>query len=466
MNQRCRQLAAGTDTGDCILYVMGRDQRVRDNHALLAAQSEALEHELPLLVVFNVLRRTGHRRREHYQFMVDGLKHVEKDLAKFDIPFLLTVGTPAVEIEKIAKELKPRTIYYDFSPLRGVRAQQKDLSRRVSCRVVVVDTHNIVPVWVASDKEEYAAHTLRRKLHKLIEEWAVEPGAIKTHPHQFDKKPRGATWSDVDDVVSIQNTSGIDHGFSSGETAARRKLTAFVETGLERYALKRNDPGADALSDLSPYLHYGQLSSLRIVLEILKRVDQPPLLFRQPKMPSAGEGPDRQDGADAYVEELVVRKELSDNFCLYQPDYDNLNGARDWAQKTLKKHEADPRETIYSRAQLEHANTHDDLWNAAQIQLVSSGKIHGYMRMYWAKKILEWSEHPADAIEHAIYLNDSYHIDGGDPNGYVGIMWSLTGVHDRPWFDRDIYGTIRYMSAGGISKKFDTEKYIETWQKN
>ena len=466
MDKRTLELAAGNDKGDCVIYVMGRDQRVLDNHALLAAQSDAHDHKVPLLVMFNVLRSTGFRRREHYEFMVEGLKQVEKDLATHDIPFLMTIGTSAVEIEKVAKQVKPRAIYFDFSPLRGVRAQQKDLASRVSCKVAVVDTHNVVPAWVVSDKEEYAAHTLRRKLHKVIEDWAVEPETVKKQRYTFDKKPTGVSWSEVDEVVKKQKESGINHGFTSGETAARHKLAAFLETGLEKYAIDRNDATKDALSDLSPYYHYGQLSSLRALLGIIEKAEQPPLLFRQPKMPDGGSDPSVQDGVDAYVEELIVRKELSDNFCLHQPHYHSLDGARDWSKKTLDKHAGDPRETTYSRTQLEHAHTHDELWNAAQNQLITTGKIHGYMRMYWAKKILEWSDSVDEAIKHAIYLNDSYHIDGGDPNGYVGVMWSIAGVHDRPWFDRDIYGTIRYMSDGGISKKFDTKKYIETWQKS
>ena len=157
------------------------------------------------------------------------------------------------------------------------------------------------------------------------------------------------------------------------------------------------------------------------------------------------------------------RRELSDNFCLYNPDYDTLNGAKDWAKQSLEKHASDPREFTYTRDQLEAGETHDELWNAAQLQLRKSGKIHGYVRMYWAKKILEWSSSPEYAITTAVLLNDRYHLDGGDPNGYVGVLWSIAGVHDRPWFERDVYGKIRYMSAGGAKTKFDTAAYIQRW---
>jgi deoxyribodipyrimidine photo-lyase len=240
-------------------------------------------------------------------------------------------------------------------------------------------------------------------------------------------------------------------------------LDTFLETGLDQYAGGRNDASQDAHSNLSPYLHYGQLSSLRILLDIMKMSPEPPQIFRSFKIPSFDGQPSEQDGIDAFIEELIVRKELADNFCFYNPHYDSLDGAKGWAKKSLAEHADDPREFVYTKDQLEAARTHDDLWNAAQSQLVKTGKIHGYMRMYWAKKILEWTDAPADAIKLAVQLNDTYHLDGGDPNGYVGVLWSIAGIHDRPWFNRSVYGTVRYMSAGGISKKFDTKQYICRW---
>ena len=164
---------------------------------------------------------------------------------------------------------------------------------------------------------------------------------------------------------------------------------------------------------------------------------------------------------NAFLEELIVRRELSDNFCYYNPDYDNIGGFPDWARKTHDKHRKDPRAVIYSRDQFEHAQTHDDLWNAAQMEMVKRGKMHGYMRMYWAKKILEWTQSPEIALETAIYLNDRYEIDGRDPNGYTGIAWSIGGVHDRAWSERSVFGKVRYMSYNGCKSKFNIKKYIE-----
>ena len=451
------------DDGRCVLYVMSRDQRVRDNHALLEAQEEALEHSLPLAVVFNLLPANGYRRREHYEFMIDGLKEVESDLREKQIEFVLTIGDTAKNVTGLIEDLKPRSVYFDFSPLRGPRKVQKKIASSSRCQVAVVDTHNVIPVWVTSDKEEFAAHTIRRKIHKLIEEWAVDPGAVKKHPHEFEKKPESATWSDAERIVKKIPTNGIEHGFTSGETAARRKLSGFIETGLKRYATDRNDALADAQSDLSPYLHFGQISALRILLDIMDEKSHPPQIFTSFKMPVHGDQAYEANGIDSFIEELIVRRELADNFCFYNSKYDTLAGAKDWAKKTLQDHADDPRDFIYTKKQLEDAQTHDELWNAAQMQLRRTGKIHGYMRMYWAKKILEWTNSPATALSWTIELNDTYHLDGGDPNGYVGIMWSIAGVHDRPWFDRSVFGTIRYMARSGADKKFDTKQYVAKW---
>lgn len=442
---------------------MGRDQRVRDNHALLAAQAEALEHGLGLIVVFNLLTKSGYRKREHYEFMVSGLKEVEKDLAANNIAFMVTIGPASKNLIRLTQEMHPRSLYFDFSPLRGPRATQKLVAKSVSCRIAVVDTHNIVPAWVTSDKEEFAAHTIRRKLHRLIAEWAVEPGAVQNHPYTFDKKISGATWNDVESVVKTIPASGIRHGFKPGEAAAEIAMQQFIESRLSGYADGRNDANTDGQSNLSPYLHYGQVSSLRVLLSLMDSTTHLPQLFNSLKMPGYVGEPTAANAVDSFVEELIVRKELSDNFCFYNSAYDSLDGARDWAKKTLADHANDSREFTYTKQQFEAAQTHDELWNAAQLQLTKSGKIHGYMRMYWAKKILEWTDSPERAIQIAIELNDTYHLDGGDPNGYVGILWSMAGIHDRPWFNRSVYGSVRYMAESGAKKKFDTKRYIERW---
>lgn len=185
--------------------------------------------------------------------------------------------------------------------------------------------------------------------------------------------------------------------------------------------------------------------------------------MQKAKLASYEDEPTKADSINAFLEELIVRKELSDNYCFYNSNYASINGAKDWARETLEAHKDDEREYTYTQDELESAQTHDDAWNAAQNQMMKTGKMHGYMRMYWAKKILEWSKTPEHAIQAAVYLNDHYSIDGGDPNGYIGIMWSIAGVHDRAWTERPVYGKIRYMNANGLKRKFDVDEYVSMW---
>lgn len=434
--------------GKCVVYVMSRDQRVRDNHALLAAQRHAIEYGLPLAVAFCLYNKVRYRAREHFRFMVDGLRQVEADLAEYNIPFMLFLGDPLKRIHLLAHYTNPEAIYLDFNPLYGPTALQAQLAKSLDVPQYTVDTHNIVPAWLASDKQEVGARTLRPKIHKQLDRFVIEPQTLVRHPILWpgtvmsinELHPR------IDTMLAAIASNGVHVLCTSGENAAHRALETFVATRLRGYAVNRNDPSILGTSDLSPYLHFGQLASLRVVLRVQQEL--------------AADESLRAD-VEALIEEIVIRKELSDNFCAYGAGYKRLDAAPAWAQATLAKHTDDQREFEYSREQFEQAATHDPAWNAAQRQLLRTGKIHGYMRMYWAKKVLEWSASPQEAIDTLIYLNDFYSIDGGDPNGYVGILWSVAGVHDRPWAERPVYGTVRSMVYAGLKRKFDIEKYIE-----
>ena len=249
--------------------------------------------------------------------------------------------------------------------------------------------------------------------------------------------------------------------------SAKKALDAFIDTGLERYGSERNDPNARAQSNLSPYLHYGILSAASIALAVIEKVDAPIQDILEASRNKAKIDPKKQptllDNAGAFLEELIVRRELSDNFCFYNSSYDSVEGFPEWALRSHAKHRKDKREYLYTLNEFEEGRTHEALWNAAQLEMVKTGKMHGYMRMYWAKKILEWTESPEEAMKVAIYLNDTYELDGRDPNGYAGIAWSIGGVHDRAWFERPVFGQIRYMNANGCKSKFDTDAYIAAW---
>jgi deoxyribodipyrimidine photo-lyase len=435
--RRALNAATAPSDGRCVLYVMSRDQRTVDNHALLAAQRHAIAGELPLVVAFVVYPRPHGRAREHYAFMLDGLDDVDADLAAHDIPFVIRVARegPLRALPSLVSERRPAAIYVDFSPLRGPRGLRSALATGVDVPVFEVDTHNIVPAWIASDKQESAARTIRPKIHAQLRRFLVAPPPLLSHPFGLQHGLKSESLSSVRRaVLPSLPSNGTSIAAVPGQIAAARALRSFVSDRLDGYAVRRNDPTVDGLSGLSPYLHFGQLASLRAVLTA--------------------------PHADALIEEMVVRKELSDNFCLYQPSYDSLAGAAPWARRTLAAHGRDARDYVYSYAQLERAETHDDAWNAAQRQMTRTGKMHGYMRMYWAKKILEWSPSADSAIETAVRLNDFYEIDGADPNGYVGVMWSIAGVHDRAWAERPVFGQIRYMNEAGLRRKFKIDQYI------
>jgi deoxyribodipyrimidine photo-lyase len=448
---------------------MSRDQRVRDNHALLAAQKHAIAKNLPFAVVFCFYEKSGYRSREHYEFMMSGLKNVQNDLKKLNIPFILLLGKPSERLQATFYHLEPDAVYFDFNPLRGPKKLQSNISEGVDFAVYTVDTHNIVPVWVASDKKEVGAYTIRPKIHRLLEQYLIEPDQAIKHPISWPGSYKVIAELDslINEKLSNIKSNSSKIGFDSGEKAATKQLNNFIENKLNSYAVDRNDPSSGSQSDLSPYLHFGQISSLRVALELrresLKNGNDLHFLS-SPKMPKPEDAENtKQHGIDSLIEEMIVRKELADNFCYYEDNYDNLESAPNWAKISLDKHRDDLREHLYSLQDLEQANTHDPAWNAAQKQMTSTGKMHGYMRMYWAKKVLEWTESPEQAIEYLSYLNDHYSIDGGDPNGYAGIMWSVSGIHDRPWMEREIFGVVRYMNYGGLKRKFNIEAYQKQW---
>ncbi|MGM0469466.1 MAG: deoxyribodipyrimidine photo-lyase, partial [Promethearchaeati archaeon] len=317
----------------------------------------------------------------------------------------------------------------------------KDL---ISVPFYEVDAHNIIPVWEASNKKEYAAYTLRSKIESKLNQYLDEFPKIKKHPNPWNENFSSIEWSKIFNKMNLQQIQSNSIDFISGEDEAHKTLKKFLKTKFHDYNRDRNDPTKDATSNLSPYLHFGHIASQRVVLEAQKVKP-----IKQLK--------------NSFYDEIIVRKELSDNFCFYESSYDAFEGFHSWAKETLNTHRNNEREYIYSTEDFENAKTHDDAWNAAQLQMVKTGKMHGYMRMYWGKKILEWTESPEQALDIAIYLNDKYELDGRDPNGYTGIAWSIGGIHDRAWKERKIFGKVRYMSYNGLKRKFDIQNFIDNY---
>ncbi len=439
INRRVRKLrdSAGRPRGP-VVYWMSRDQRVRNNWALLVAQQLAADQHKALCIAFCLVPEFLGATIRQYSFMIEGLKEVEQDLRAKNIPFYLLTGKPDEEIPGFVEDIEASALVADFDPLRIKMKWKEDVLKKTRIPFFEVDAHNIVPCWIASQKQEFAARTIRGKIQKLLPQFLTSFPRLKEQK-EGEKIPDN-DWDIVEKNLKVDFSVPELEWIEPGEKQAQRMLKNFIENKLPRYPDESNDPTQNAVSDLSPYLHFGQLSAQQAALEVR----------------NSG-----KKGREDFLEELIIRRELSDNFCFYNPEYDQFKGFPDWAKKTLDEHRKDPREYVYSMKEFEAGQTHDELWNAAQMEMVKKGKMHGYMRMYWAKKILEWTESPEEALKTAIFLNDKYELDGRDPNGYVGISWSIGGVHDRAWGERPIFGKIRYMSYNGARSKFNVKKYIE-----
>ena len=438
---RIRRLKSGVFNGNSVLYWMVRDKRVSDNWALLEAQKIALKNNAPLIVCFNYHNKYSQANYRHYQFLFDGLKEVHSSLGKLNIQFHLLQGKTDQAISKFIDKYKVGHLVVDFSPLKVYKNRLNKVLQKTAIPVSQVDAHNIVPVWQASEKKEFAAYTIRPKIKKLLPDYLTEIPEVISHPHILDVTQDKINWDNALSSLRLDESVRPLDWINPGEKSAQELLKK-IKSGLVNYNEQRNDPNLGKLSNMSPFFHYGHIAPQRVALEI-KNSNLPP------------------EDKDAYLEEMIVRRELADNFCHYEKNYDQFEGFHAWAQKTLNEHRNDEREFVYSPEEFEYSETHDDLWNAAQDEMKIKGKMHGFMRMYWAKKILEWSPSPEIAQQTAIELNDKYQIDGRDPNGYTGIAWSIGGIHDRAWFERPVFGKIRFMNYNGCKRKFNVQKYIK-----
>lgn len=456
--KRIRALKSGKQGGGPVVYWMSRDQRVEDNWALLFSRAIAKEANVPVMVVFCLTDEFLEAGIRQYEFMLKGLQELEVSLSRKKILSFFLRGDPGEKISRFVKDYNAGTLVTDFSPLRIKNQWIEKVISGISIPLFEVDAHNVVPCWEASQKHEYAAHTFRPKIYALLPEFLeefpeLEPNSVT--PEFSASVGVAETLSDILEAgvkallperTLLKNKDPLFEPwhFEPGEKAAKKVMESFIADRLDSYEALRNDPTKNMLSNLSPYLHFGQISSQRVVLEVEKAESNP-------------------GSKKAFLDEILIWKEISDNFCYYNPGYDGFESFPSWAKESLNAHRNDVRSHIYTLEEFEAGKTHDPLWNASQMELLSTGKMHGYMRMYWAKKILEWSESPEKALEIAICLNDRYELDGRDPNGYAGIAWSIGGVHDRAWGEREVTGKIRYMSYEGCKRKFDVKLYIEKY---
>lgn len=429
--------------GRCVLYWIQRSQRGEQNPALNLAIELGNALGLPVLVGFALTADYPGAQSRHYRFLLDAIPEIRDQFERRGAKFVLRVGSPDEVIPKLCDEARPAILVGDENPLRVPRRWRERVAEAVRVPFRCVDGDVVVPM-SHFPKEEYAARTIRPKLHRHLDEYLVpipEPEAVTSWRGR--KIPEGEP---IDPAVLLDRLKvggvGPVPGYRGGPAEARRRLDRFVADRLARYAKLRNEASIYATSELSAHLHFGHVSPLTCALAAL-------------------DGDAGRENVDAYLEELIVRAGLAYNFVARNPDYDRLDGCPDWGLQTLADHAKDERPHRYTAAELEAGETHDPLWNASQKEMVLTGRMHNYTRMYWAKKILEWSPDAEAAFAITVDLNDRYEMDGRDPNGYASICWAIGGRHDRPWPERPIFGKVRFMSYESTRRKFDSAGYVE-----
>jgi deoxyribodipyrimidine photo-lyase len=426
--------------GKCVVYWMQRSQRALDNPALEVAVKAANILAKPCVVFLAPVPFYPHANLRHFRFLNQGIPAIAEGLKKRGIGFVLR-RYPDHDLLKFCQQVNAAMVIGDENPLREPEHWREAVTAKLNIPFWTVDADVIVPSRLLM-KEQYGAYTARPVIKRLLPEFLKPVGNARAKVPW--SPPRGlqslALDFDITDGWRLDRSVAPVDDIRGGTDEALKQLQSFIKRGLATYPVDRNKPERDGTSRLSAYLHFGHIGPHTIALAVQKS-----------KAPRAAKV--------AFLEQLIVRRELAINFVRFNPDYDNFESGTPWAHKSLAEHAGDPRK-IYSERQLEDAQTHDPLWNAAQRQMVLTGFMHNYVRMYWAKKILEWSKTPARAYQMAVYLNDKYELDGRDPNGYAGIAWAIVGKHDRPWFERPIFGKIRYMSFNSTSKKFDSKSYI------
>lgn len=436
-----RRRGAPDPDGDCVVYWMQRAQRGIDNLALDTAVDVANALGKSIVVFFAPVPFYPHANLRHYKFLAEGIPDIAAAVAKRNVGFVLR-RFPDHSLLRFCDEVNPALVIGDENPMREPDSWRLKATKKLKVPLWTVDADAIVPSKLL-EKAQYAAHTIRPRLHALIKPFFV----ASKNPHAKTTWKKPARLNSLESTFNITENWQLDRSVApvsnwrGGSTEALRLLKDFIQHKLHHYGTQRNKPEIEHTSRLSPYLHFGQISPITVALAVQKS-----------EAPKADK--------EAFLNQIITWRELSINLVRFNPDYDNFECAEPWAHRTLAQHAKDHRPVLYTEKQLEQAETHDPLWNAAQMQMVNTGWMHNYVRMYWGKKILEWTRSPAEAHRIAVYLNDKYELDGRDPNGYAGIAWSIVGKFDRPWFERPIFGLIRYMSGASTGKKFDSKKYI------
>lgn len=436
--------------GKFVLYWMQSAQRAEHNPALEFAIQQANELGLPVVACFCLTPDYPEANLRHYTFMLEGLFATLQALERRKVHPLLKNGHPPDEILKVAGQAA--LVVVDKGYLRHLKEWYDKLAKSAECRVFQIEGEAVVPVELASEKAEYAARTIRPRIHRHLEDFLVgmDTTAVEHSAEGIGLESLNLSALDPDEYLrdfSIdRSVTPVSQFYKGGTAQARTTFGRFLDQLLSRYDVQRNQPQTDFTSLMSPYLHYGMISPVYLAVTLLEH------------------GNPKDENVESYLEEMIVRRGLSQNFTHFEPRYDSYQCLPGWAQKTLQEHAGDERPNLYNRDQLEAAETHDPYWNAAQVEMVETGYMHNYMRMYWGKKILEWSTSPEHGFNDTLYLNNKYLLDGRDPASFGNVAW-IYGLHDRAWQERSIYGKIRTMTAGGLERKNDPRAYVKKVEK-
>lgn len=440
-----------------VLYLMNRDQRIHQNYSVQLGFDLSYESKSNFFIGFDYINMKMNERQK--VFVLQGLAELSKESEKYSIPaYLLN------DFKAFVKDFDIDCIVLDFSPLREITDRNRKIVEFCKAEKIalhICDSHNIVPCSLLKIYKR-TPKAVKCDLYKLFNQYMVDFEDVEVHTHnkknlkkvqiQAENKNRSfedllkLKYADCETFILPisqfieENTKGLnkEYRFTGGYTEGIKTMNEFFKHRFKLYSSERNNPDIYALSDLSPWIHTGQLSTQYILGEATKK-------FKN------------SESLHTLIDEMFIWKEIAEHFVLHEPNYDNIKGALGWARETLKTHTKDKRSVVYSENEFRRAKTADKLWNAAQNELLIAGKIHGYVRMYWAKRLLEWTERPEEALALGIALNDEYSIDGNDPNGYLGVMWSVCGSMDRAFKERPVFGKIRFMSS------FKCPGYISKW---
>ncbi len=443
-----RRAGAPDPAGKCVAYWMQRAERGLDNAALDKAIELGNALGLPVVAYFAGISNFPHANLRHYAFLNQGLVDVEEDCAARGVGFVLR-RHPHEDHLRFFADVHAAMVIGDENPMREPQRWRMDLAEKLTVPFWTVDADVIVPSKLL-EKAQYSGAVIRPRLKRMMPDF-IQPFANPTADKPW-RTPKGLQADDPHEDMTtgwqhLDRSVKLVEAWQGGRKTAWKRLELFATSKLGKYADDRMHPERDSTSRLSPYLHFGHIGPMTIVNALNAAVEKDSSLAA---------------ARDSYFDEVITWRELSVNFCRYQPDYDNVKCVDNWAAETIAKHDKDKRDTLYTLEQLEAAQTHEDLWNAAQTQMIRHGWMPNYLRMYWGKKIVEWTPDAPTAMQWMIHLNDKYFLDGRDPNGYASIAWAVLGKFDRPWPERKIFGKRRYMTQASAMKKFDAKSYISS----